>query len=547
MPTQIPPRLPPVIWVALVVWLPCVEAHAAIDSVGILDNVLVRYSAAATTWASDITSRASWLFWTLTVISMVWTFGMMALSKADIGEFFAEFVRFTVFTGFFWWLLTNGPTFATAIMDSLRRIAGTANGLGPSLSPSGIVDIGFDIFSKVVEKSSFWSPVDSATGLIMSGIILIVLAMIGISMLLLLVSGWILAFAGIFFLGFGGSRWTSDLAINYYKTVLSVAAQLLTMVLLVGIGKTFVDQYYAAMDAGLNLKELAVMLVVSVVLLSLVTKVPPLIGNLAMGGGTGSLGSGFGLGAAIGTAALGSMALAKGAGLLVGGAASVSGGAQAIAAAGSLASENVAAGTDIVSRMTGAMGGNNGGGSSGSGGTSTPLASAMEGAGSSSISSSNRDTTNGSGTGNGSPRRGGGAAVAAGKIAVDAAAILGTTAGKMAVDKMTSVVQGAVQAARERIDATVGGQMAANIKAQGAPTTAASQFGDDSLARAEPAPLDAESAVASTGKTVAAASASTEQTHTPILEEPTQSRADEKSVDPESEVAAFRDRDKKST
>jgi type IV secretion system protein TrbL len=316
------------------------------------------------------------------------------------------------------------------------------------------------------------------------------------------------------------------------------------MVLLVGIGKTFVDQYYAGMDAGLEINELAVMLVVSVVLLSLVTKVPPLIGNLAMGGGTGSLGSGFGLGTAIGAAALGSMALGKGAGLIVGGVANVTGGAQAVAAAGSLASGNVAAGTDIVSRMTGATGGNNGGGSSGSGGTSTPLGSAMEGARGSSISSSNSDSTNGSGTGNGSPRRGG-AAVAAGKIAVDAAAILGKTAGKMAIDKISSVAHGALEAAQQRIGATLGGRMAANIKAQGAPAIAASQFGDDSLARAEPRSLNAESAVASTSETVAAAAASAEQTHTPTFDETTQSRTDEKPVDPESEVAAFRDRDKK--
>ena len=548
MPTKIPVRLPPVIWFGLLVSLPffCVEAHAAIDNVGILDNVLARYSTAAATWATYITSRASWLFWTLTIISMVWTFGMMALSKADIGEFFAEFVRFTVLTGFFWWLLTNGPTFATAIMDSLRSIAGTANGLGPSLSPSGIVDIGFDIFSKVVEKSSFWSPIDSVTGLIISGIILIVLAMIGINMLLLLVSGWILAFAGIFFLGFGGSRWTSDLAINYFKTVLSVAAQLLTMVLLVGIGKTFVDQYYAAMDAGLNLKELAVMLVVSVVLLSLVTKVPPLIGNLAMGGGIGSLGSGFGVGTAIGAATLGSMALGNGAGLFVGSMANVAGGAQAIAVAGSLASENVAAGTDIVSRMTGAIGGNNGGGSSGSGGASTPLASAMDGLRGSSSSSSSSAGTDVSGTDNGSPRRGG-AVAAGGKIAVDAAAILGTTAGKMAVDKISSVTHGVLEAVQQRIEATLGGRMAVNIKAQGAPATATSQFGDDSLARAESTPLNAESAVASTSETVAAATAPGEETHAPIFEEPTQNRAEEKSVDAESEVAAFRDRDTKSS
>ena len=197
MHTKLSFILPRVTWLVLVVWLVIVSDRSTalpIDNVGILDNVLAKYSAAATTWASYITSRASWLFWTLTLISMVWTFGMMALSKADIGEFFAEFVRFTIFTGFFWWLLTNGPAFATAIMDSLRTIAGTASGLGPSLTPSGIVDVGFDIFSKVVEKTSFWSPIDSAAGLIISGIILIVLAMIGVNMLLLLVSGWILAF-----------------------------------------------------------------------------------------------------------------------------------------------------------------------------------------------------------------------------------------------------------------------------------------------------------------------------------------------------------------
>jgi type IV secretion system protein TrbL len=96
----------------------------------VFDNVLDRYQAAASGWAGVITTAATWLFWTLVVISMVWTFGMMALRKADIGEFFAEFVRFTIFTGFFWWLLTNGPNFASSIYASLRQLAGNATGLG---------------------------------------------------------------------------------------------------------------------------------------------------------------------------------------------------------------------------------------------------------------------------------------------------------------------------------------------------------------------------------------------------------------------------------
>src|SRR5574337_969486 len=109
------------LWLALF----ALNAHAAIDNADVLDSVLTRYQMAATDWAATITNSASWLFWLLVLISMVWTFGMMALRKADIGEFFAELVKFTMFTGFFWWLLTNGPNFAKSIMDSLRQIAVT--------------------------------------------------------------------------------------------------------------------------------------------------------------------------------------------------------------------------------------------------------------------------------------------------------------------------------------------------------------------------------------------------------------------------------------
>lgn len=278
-----------------------IQAHAAIESAGVLDNFLERYQNAAMAWAAVITERASWLFWLLVVISMVWTFGLMALRRADLGEFFAEFIRFTVFTGFFWWLLVNGPAFATSIIDSLKKIGSEASGLRGMGSPSHIVDIGFEIFYKALDQSIISAPLDSAIALIMAAAILIILALISVNMILLLVSGWILAYAGIFFLGFGGSRWTSDMAINYYKTVLGVAVSLFAMVLLVGIGKTFLDDYYLRMNAGLSLKDMAVMMVASIVLLVLVNKIPPMLSGI-VGGGGGGIGN-IGGGAAIGMVA----------------------------------------------------------------------------------------------------------------------------------------------------------------------------------------------------------------------------------------------------
>lgn len=505
--------VPLLIWLALFT----VNAHAAIDNVGILNNVLDRYQVAASTWTAAITAHATWLFWTLALISMVWTFGQMALRKADIGEFFAEFIRFIVFTGFFWWLLLNGPRFATSIMDSLRKIGGEATGSGGSLTPSGIVDIGFGIFSKVLDYSSVLSPVDSAIGIIMSAIVLVILALIGVNMLLLLISGWILAYAGIFFLGFGGSRWTSEMAINYFKTVLNIAAQLFTMVLLVGIGKSFIDQYYNNMSSGIILKELGVMLIVAVVLLKLVNTIPPLIGGLA-GGQTGSLGNGFGAGAAIAAAAMGAAAAASVGAAMATGATNMAGGAQAVMAAFSQANASESAGGGSTGDLMAAAGG---GGDSGSGGGSSVLASAMGDSGpagstdfgsannlgggeigGASASSDAKGTDNKAGGAPGEQESGG---------ALAAAAAAAAKAGRIAAGTATNLAQGSWDVAKEkagdmkdaamdRISETTGGKIAAAIKARDvAPdsnSSSASTFDNNSLSSGANSSTDATSEIA---------------------------------------------------
>lgn len=447
------------------------DVQAAIDNAGIMDNVLDRYSAAASSWAGVVTSAATWLFWTLVMISMVWTFGMMALRKADIGEFFAEFFRFTVFTGFFWWLLINGPNFASSIYKSLRQIAANATGLGNSLSPSGIVDVGFAIFDKVMDQSTLWSPVDSMTGILMAVAILVILALVGVNMLLLLTSGWVLAYGGVFFLGFGGSRWTTDMAINYYKTVLGIAAQLMTMVLLVGIGKTFLDDYYARMSEGISLKEMGVMMIVTIVLLALVNKIPPLIAGIITGASVGGNGIGnYGAGAALGATSMAwSATQMAGSGIMAGGA-SAAGGAQALMAAVSKANDNVANGTDILSNF----GRPSDGGSSSGGGTNYAQAAGFANAGSSE-SNMLKSVTKVAGI--------------VGRIAADATANLAQGVTEVAKEKATSMKEEGM----DRIADTTGGKIAAAIRGQGSisPT-----FDGNTLASAASRDTDQESEVA---------------------------------------------------
>ena len=123
----------------------------------------------------------------------------------------------------------------------------------------------------------------------MSLSILVILAVISVNMLLLLISSWILMYAGIFFLGFGGARWTSDIAINYFKTVLGIGIQLFVMLLVVGIGNDLLTDFYTKMGKNvLNYEELAVMLIFSIAFFVLISKLPPLLAGIITGSSIGS-------------------------------------------------------------------------------------------------------------------------------------------------------------------------------------------------------------------------------------------------------------------
>lgn len=409
-------------------------AAAQLTNQGMLDQVITEFSSRATAWQAVILNAASWLFWTLGTISLAWTFGMMALRKADLAEFFAEFCRFILFFGFYLWLLRNGPEFATSIIRSLQKLGEQASGT-TSVTPSGIVDIGFMLWNQTLAGMSTWSPIDSLVGLVLSLMILFMLALIAINMLIMLVSGWLLIYAGIFFLGFGGSRWTSDMAINYYKTVLGVAVQLFAMVLLVGIGSDLLNSFFAKMTRGvLNFEELGVMLIFCLCLLLLTNKLPPMLAGIITGsssgaGGIGNFGAGAAVGAAMGTVGMASAAMSMAGSTAMAGAQNVAGGVSAIKAA--------------MQKAQGAM--DNGGmpifqGSAGQGDnrSDSPLAEAMGDSGGSS------------------------ALQQATKLAVGTTAELAKGAGAVIGEKAAKLGSNFMEQAQQ----TLGGQMAAAIRGQ---------------------------------------------------------------------------------
>jgi len=313
------------------------DASAQVTNAGILNNVTTQFHTQAASWAGVIQGYATWLFWTLGTISLVWTGGMLILKKADIGEFFAEFIRFCLFFGFYLWLLNNGAAIGSSIISSLIQIGANASQTGVT-NPSGVMDIGFDIFNKVMAQTSIWSPTDSIIGALLAGVTLIVIALIAANMTIMLCSAWILLYAGIFFLGFGGSRWTSEIALHYYRTLLGIAISLMAMILMVGIAQNIINGYYNSLSPGINIPEIATIMVVALILLLLVNRIPGLLCGVLNGAsfnhsGIGNFGAAYGVGAALGAAAIAKAAAGTAGSIASAGAKNIGGAGQALQAA----------------------------------------------------------------------------------------------------------------------------------------------------------------------------------------------------------------------
>jgi type IV secretion system protein VirB6/type IV secretion system protein TrbL len=271
----------------------------------VVDTLLNKYQNAGQALVGALKNAATSIFWILATISLSWTCISMAIKHAEMGEFFAELCRFLMFTGLFFWLLTNGPQFANDVITSLRTVGGEAAGTGKAIYPAKLINLGMQVFQNTIKHINFLQPESIVAPIIIALIILIVCALIAVNMILLLCAAWVVLYAGIIFLGFGGCRWTSDMAINYYRTVLGVGVSLMTMELIIGIGIEFLKEEVASTAQNLDAGALAIIMIASIILLVIAHRLPQMVAGMVVGGGNNGAIGGVGIMTLLGTAVAG--------------------------------------------------------------------------------------------------------------------------------------------------------------------------------------------------------------------------------------------------
>lgn len=258
--------------------------------VNILDEISDTFKNTASTWAEKLKDYALTLFWILATISLSWTAIELALKHAEFGEIIGELAKYIIFTGLFAFLLDKGPNIANSIFQTFAKLGGIGAGLAtggsglPSMTPSAIVDIGLDFYS------TMWDSLEWDFDTIASDLIQTLLALvffifcliIAIKVLVQLIALWCYMYAGAFLLGFGGGRWTRDIAINYFKGVLSASVKYFAMLFIVAIMNTLMATLLKDMSITEPIATLQA-LVLPIMFFMIMETVPDMIAGIAGG------------------------------------------------------------------------------------------------------------------------------------------------------------------------------------------------------------------------------------------------------------------------
>jgi P-type conjugative transfer protein TrbL len=242
----------------------------------VVDSITSQYQNSALSWILSIQDHAENLFWILAAISAVWTFIVLALRQSDLADFVGAAVRYILTTMFFYWLLDNGPTFASKILASTLRLATDASGINGA-GWTDFVNLGMKIFLDTAKAVSLWNPVQAVLLDLVAIGLLVALGLITVNIVLVNCQTYIMLAAGTIFLGFGASEWTRELSINYFKHLLGIGIKQFVTLLLAAIALNVmqsIDAAGASIGWGFSLQDLGLALVSSVILLVLISKVP---------------------------------------------------------------------------------------------------------------------------------------------------------------------------------------------------------------------------------------------------------------------------------
>ena len=249
-----------------------------------LDSIILAFSSQATAWEPIIHNLTLSLFWGLATISFTWAFIQLVLKEgAGLVDVLAELTRRVLLIGFSVYLMNEAPNLARALIDSFTHAGEVISGNVVKFSPSNVFELGLNIIAIAWDEVSFSEPAESLMIFCSALIILICFALMAMEMCILIVSGYIIVSGGIIAMGFLGSEWTRDNAINYFTAVLGVAFKMFVMQLVFIVGYSFISEWGSSIKSSSANTDYIALIGACIVFAGLMREIPSIAASLASG------------------------------------------------------------------------------------------------------------------------------------------------------------------------------------------------------------------------------------------------------------------------
>ena len=283
-------------------------APVSVD-VPIIDDILSQFKTQFGSIQSTLADYAMRLFWLLAGIEFVWAMILIGLRQPSLDEISAALISQIMFIGMGAAILTYSAEWGEMIVDSFRLAgakAAVAAGGQDGISPTTVLESGLNIVKSVWANISLYELGDALAYVLGGLIILFAFAKICGDLILSLVSAWAVVSMSVLFLGFGGSRWTRDIASRVLMGIVAAGAHLFVLQVVVGISTGLFAKLVAAPNKTID--DIIVLVATALIVAALTEKIPALVASMISGAsfsGGGSLGAAAALavGAAGGAAA----------------------------------------------------------------------------------------------------------------------------------------------------------------------------------------------------------------------------------------------------
>jgi type IV secretion system protein TrbL len=205
-------------------------------------QILQQYRSFRNAWFGAVWPYANTLFGLLAVIEFAWSAAVMALEKSDLQSWSSALLRKIMWLGAFYALLVYGPQWIPAIIDSFSQLGGSAAGINgiQGLSPSDVItkglDIGTVLLSAAGASAFLTNPGTCIAVIIAAALVVLAFVAVTIQYVVAVVESYLVVSAGVIFLGFGGSRWSTPYVERYIGLGVSTGVKIMILYMLIGVG-----------------------------------------------------------------------------------------------------------------------------------------------------------------------------------------------------------------------------------------------------------------------------------------------------------------------